>query len=197
MGTRNLTCVYYKKEYKVAQYCQWDGYPSGQGLGILNFLKQKGNLLKLKRNLNKCKFLTEKQIQKFWKECGADGSGFVNMEVSDQFKRMYRSLHRDCGGDDILEFIAKTKTEVDLGNHLEFAKDSLFCEWAYVIDLDKKTLEVYQGFNTEPLDYFDGSFIENDVTTPKRYYPIKLVKSYSLNKLPSESKFLKDLEKEE
>ena len=38
MGTRNLTCVFVNGEYKVAQYCQWDGYPSGQGLTILNFL---------------------------------------------------------------------------------------------------------------------------------------------------------------
>ena len=28
MGTRNLTCVFKDGEYKVAQYGQWDGYPS-------------------------------------------------------------------------------------------------------------------------------------------------------------------------
>lgn len=39
MGTRHLICVQHNNEYKVAKYGQWDGYPSGQGAGILEFLK--------------------------------------------------------------------------------------------------------------------------------------------------------------
>ena len=40
MGTRNLTMVINQKgEKKVAQYGQWDGYPSGVGVSVLNFLK--------------------------------------------------------------------------------------------------------------------------------------------------------------
>ena len=40
MGTRNLTAVMIDGEYKVAQYGQWDGYPSGQGLTCLHFLRE-------------------------------------------------------------------------------------------------------------------------------------------------------------
>lgn len=32
MGTRNPTAVVLDGEYKLAQYGQWDGFPSGQGL---------------------------------------------------------------------------------------------------------------------------------------------------------------------
>ena len=39
MGTRSLIAVQLDGEYKIAQYSQWDGYPEGQGLGCLNFLK--------------------------------------------------------------------------------------------------------------------------------------------------------------
>ena len=47
MGTRNLTAVFMDGEYKVAQYGQWDGYPSGQGVDILNILKNaKKDILK-------------------------------------------------------------------------------------------------------------------------------------------------------
>jgi len=40
MGTRHLICVVKGKEYIVAQYGQWDGYPTGQGIGVLNFFKK-------------------------------------------------------------------------------------------------------------------------------------------------------------
>ena len=37
MGTRNLTKVINEQgEVVVAQYGQWDGYPSGQGVNALN-----------------------------------------------------------------------------------------------------------------------------------------------------------------
>ena len=42
MGTRNLTMVINQEgETKVAQYGQWDGYPSGVGASVLSFLKNK------------------------------------------------------------------------------------------------------------------------------------------------------------
>jgi hypothetical protein len=40
MGTRNATIVIKDNKTKVAQYGQWDGYPSGQGVTALNFLRQ-------------------------------------------------------------------------------------------------------------------------------------------------------------
>ena len=50
MGTRNLTCIVKDGQYQVAKYCQWDGYPEGQGLKILKYLRSL-NLDKLKENL--------------------------------------------------------------------------------------------------------------------------------------------------
>jgi hypothetical protein len=40
MGTRNLTSVRVGDAIKVAQYCQWDGYPTGQGETISVFLRK-------------------------------------------------------------------------------------------------------------------------------------------------------------
>lgn len=38
MGTRNLTLVWYKGKWRIAQYGQWDGQPDGQGVRILRFI---------------------------------------------------------------------------------------------------------------------------------------------------------------
>lgn len=39
MGTRHLIAVQIDGKYPVAQYGQWDGYPDGQGLKVLTFLR--------------------------------------------------------------------------------------------------------------------------------------------------------------
>ena len=55
MGTRHLICVVKDGEFKVAQYGQWDGYFSGQGQNILNFLRDDSfNLSHFKEQLDKC-----------------------------------------------------------------------------------------------------------------------------------------------
>ena len=56
MGTRNLISVIENKKPVIAQYGQWDGYPSGQGVDILEFLKSEF-FEKLKGNLPKVRFL--------------------------------------------------------------------------------------------------------------------------------------------
>ncbi len=196
MGTRNLTCVMIGGEYRVAQYAQFDGYPEGQGATILEFLKNKFNRETFIDKLNQCYFIDEDKQSALWKEAGADGSGMVNMEVADTFKRSHVQLSRDMGGD-VLEFIQNSTGEVMLVNTVDFAEDSLFCEWAYVVDLDKNVLEVYKGFNKEPVpddNRFQGEPSSSSGTT---YYPVKLSTVYKLDNLPSEETFLRDLDPDE
>ena len=51
-------------EKKVAQYGQWDGYPSGVGAGVLKFLKDEKLFEKFKTNLSKVRFLDEEGVDK-------------------------------------------------------------------------------------------------------------------------------------
>lgn len=182
MGTRNLTVVIYEGKVKMAQYGQWDGYPAGVGKEIAEVL-EKYKPARLRKAIGKCTFISEKEIEKKWKSAGADGSGFATMEQSDTFKIKYPTLSRDYSGGRALEVIVK-RNGTELANNREFAKDSLFCEWAYVIDLDKEEVEVYKGFNQTPLTkedrFFDLQTNEKEKPRDQRYFPVKLVKKFKM-----------------
>lgn len=193
MGTRNLTCVVKNGQYKVAKYGQWDGYPTSLGIGILEFLRNEFDRSTFERNLDKVQFISDEQAHALWTECGADDSDWVNMEVSERFKQKYFALSRDCGGDDVLALIQEGKVDKQQSS-LEFAADGLFCEWCYVVDLDKNTFEVYTGFNQTQLD--PSERFANVKPTEKadtKYSPVKFVKEYSLDNLPSNGQFLTDV----
>lgn len=198
MGTRHLTCVVKDGEYKVAQYGQWDGYPSGQGSTILEFLQTAPEGWEAK--LDGCTWVDEQEFKSLWVECGADpDSDMVSFDVSGRFAKKYPALSRDTGAD-VLQLIANSESGLKLKNNLEFANDSLYCEYAYVVDLDKGTFEVYEGFNNDPLDagerfYTESSPREAYDKTP--YYPVKHKFTFQLSSLPTLEEFLATLEPEE
>ncbi len=165
MGTRNLTSVIKDEKTVIAQYGQWDGYPGGQGLTALNFLKNR-SLKKFRKKLELVRFATdedEKEVQTFMESIGAD-DGWMTMDQAGLYHKKYPLLTRDNGAE-ILQMIHDNNEPVFLTDSSEFIKDGLFCEWAYVIDLDKETFEVYSG---------------------------GLVKSYSLSELPGPAAFVKE-----
>jgi hypothetical protein len=193
MGTRNLTIVVLDGKVKVAQYCQWDGYCEGQGATVLEFLKSIGvDNYTFKEYLRKCEFVSDEYIQNRWEDVGAI-NGSATMEVSDKFKKNHPQFHRDLGAG-VLEGIASGKF-LQLKNDIEFAADSLFCEWAYVVDMDNHVLEIYRGFNKSPLHgderfaYLQETVLWHEenkgrISKDKEYYPIKLAKSYFFTDLP-------------
>ena len=68
MGTRHLQCVYVGGEYKVAKYCQWDGYPDCNGLKTLQFIRDRMDEEKFKQALGRCTFVSEKEINEMYDE---------------------------------------------------------------------------------------------------------------------------------
>lgn len=166
MGTRNLTIVIQDKKPVVAQYGQWDGYPEGQGTTCLNFLLN-CDLNRFKEVLTRCRFIESKQ--------------------SEQYHKKNPFLTRDNGAG-ILNLLYEDKTDKLLWIHdnSEFAADSLFCEWAYVIDLDKNTFEVYTGFNYSPLTENDRFYPlqKDNIHFEDQYYPVKHLITFTLDNLP-------------
>lgn len=218
MGTRHLTIVVQDEETKVAQYGQWDGYPEGQGQNILDFLncangnrrysvKDKENkgmqtdidFEVFRQQVRRCKFLSNEEIDAKWKQLGADGSGWVSMDIADAMEKKYPQFSRNIGSD-ILKLIYFGEA-LELQNSIEFVEDSLFCEWAYVIDLDNNVFEVYQGFNHEPLtkeDRFfrDGVFDQKTYEPYDKFYPIRIAASWPLDDLPSYQEFIETFREE-
>ena len=181
MGTRHLIAVQKNNEYKVAQYGQWDGYLSGQGDSILKFFHE-NDLETFRAKADNCYFGTQKQIDEAYAPY-TNGEGWMTTEQSDAFKLTeFAHLSRDTGSN-ILDVVLNSNGPVMMIDNIEFAKDSLFCEFAYVIDLDKDILEVYKGFNKEPLPD-DARFTGSSKDDDGDYQAVKLVASFPLGNLP-------------
>lgn len=54
-----------------------------------------------------------------------------------------------------------------------FIKDSLFCEYGYVINLDKNVLEFWVGFQHKPQE--GNRYGTESIYDDKEYYPCKLL----------------------
>ncbi len=167
MGTRNLTIVILGGETKVAQYCQWDGYPTehGQGATVLQFCVDHLRTVQFVERLSQCKFLSDEEAHKLTSELIGEDSEWINMEQSDKIKKTYPSLHRDTGAD-ILNLINKSKTPLPLVDASDFLSEGS-CEWAYTINLDDNTLTVHASGD--------------------------MLKTYHLDKLPTQKKFETEL----
>jgi hypothetical protein len=146
MGTRSLIVVRVNNKVKVAQYCQWDGYPTGQGKDIAKFLRKVARKEKLdlfKKKVSSTKWVSDKYIESLYVHEGADGVGYGSYEAVNAANYLYPEFSRDTGAG-VLDLVYRHGVD-KLYNSYSFLKDSLFCEYAYDINLDKKTVSVYMG----------------------------------------------------
>lgn len=181
MGTRNLTIVKLNGKIKVAQYGQWDGYPTGQGNTIAEFLHG-SYFYNLKSSLEKVKFIKQSTVAKLYDEMKSIGA-------ENRFSYAYPELSRDTGAM-ILEFISKfhNLNTIGLVNEIAFLKDGLFCEWAYEIDLDKEQVTVLKGWNTgkdkkQTIICHDGS--KKNYIAP--HYITKAIRTYAFKEFTKEA----------
>lgn len=142
MGTRNIIIVKVNNKIKVAQYCQWDGYPTGQGMTIAKFLRSKQRVEKLTKNLASVEFVDDKHVQAKWVEVGANpNSDMVSLEVCNNMKQKYPQFSRDTGAT-ILELIAQGKVK-EVRNDISTWKDKeTWLEYCYEIDMTKQKVTI-------------------------------------------------------
>lgn len=196
MGTRNLTIVRHNGENVIAQYGQWDGFPSGTGLGILEFLHHRGTG-DLLRGLSNVEMMTpgirQEQLEAAVLAVGKSmddpmiAQGFIDMEVSDMLESMTPETHRNTGFR-ILYIVADSVESLFLENALEEGNDSIsWCEWVWVVNLDDGTLDAYNSYGTSE---DQGIFADNPFSHMGRIH------TFSLETLPSGHEFMSVFEEE-
>jgi len=102
---------------------------------------------------------------------------YTDLGVSKRSTDDWYCLLRGAQGD--LDAALKCGIIVDSA---EFLKDSTFCEYAYIVNLDELTFEVYRGFQKNP--HARGRY-GSDVPH-ERCYPVALVKSFPLANVPAD-----------
>lgn len=183
MGTRNLTLVKSKNEYKIAQFGRFDGYPSGQGSKILKTITGDFNFDEFRNKVDNLKQYTDLDINKKMMR-------FTGPDADKKFVKKYPELSQVFAGEIIQAvYTGKVKT---VFREVRFAANSVFCEWAYVIDLDTNTFEVYHGVNYTPLNKDDRFYYLQSIKS--KYYPLRKQLSWSLYALPSVDEFMTQCE---
>jgi hypothetical protein len=168
-----------------ASYVNDGSYPGGVGLAVLRFVRQ---LVKDKavdaaaarvrelRLVDQEHPASEKDMQALRK--------WTDMEVGVTPARgamptWYQLLRRTQGDPDAILSAGY------LENASDFALDVVWCEWGWVVDFDKQTIEVYRMID----DY--GS--EAQAGRWQGYEALDLVRTFAFNDLPSDEAFLTHL----
>ncbi len=182
MGTRGLSGFKYKNQYYL-MYNQYDSYPESLGNAVIEFIKHvvKFNRIgTLKRNVSKLIKVnndiipTPEQIIKYTK--------YSNTGVSEQSLLDWYCLLYDLHGEKILYEILNGNVE-HFDDSEDFGKNSLFCEYAYIMNLDSMEVDFYKGFQKsgQKSNHFgEKPYINtrsNGTKYISEYYPIKKVGS--------------------
>ncbi|KAI9709320.1 MAG: hypothetical protein M1820_003440 [Bogoriella megaspora] len=148
MGTRGLI-GFKSKGRRRATYNHFDSYPSGLGADIVKFLLSltPDQWEKMIEQTNKIHWIrtdenesVEPELQEKYSKLGFSDTTVGKRDLGDVY-----CLLRNVQGAAALQPILDGTLQ-HLKDNSDFAKDALFCEWAYYIDFEERTLEVWKGF---------------------------------------------------
>lgn len=185
MGTRGLMAFAHNGEVK-AMYNHWDSYPTGLGEAMVKWtLNQHGDFSGAIELFDRLEAVDESEAPTEDQKLAL--LRYMNLNVSTQSSDDWYSLLRETQGDPTEAL--KAGFFVDF---FDFGKDSLFCEFAYVADLDRKVLEVYKGFVNEP--HAEGRWAQGLDAEPTligasrdKYFPIRLLTTYPFADLTTDT----------
>jgi hypothetical protein len=170
-------------ERETITYVHHDAYPGGLGIDVLTWARtvtdwdavrqQAAALVHIDGDVMPTREQREALAQ--YAKPGVGGS------ENDPGEEWHRLLH-DTFGDP-----AATLAAGHAPHDPDWPGDSLYCEWGYLVDLDAKTFEVYDGFQQGPSK---GRFADRATNPRSGYQPVKLHRSWPLDALPDDDAFL-------
>ena len=152
MGTRGLVGIKIGRTKKYT-YNHFDSYPSGLGKEVVEFCHSITKADAWEAFKEKAKAV--KMVKQADIPSGANMAAYLkyhNGNVSSGEITEWYSLLREVQGVNTLIEIASGNLKHLIDNK-EFIKESLFCEYAYVINLTTMKLEMYEGFQKKGKGY--------------------------------------------
>lgn len=187
MGTRGAYGFYKDGETK-ATYNHWDSYPSGLGTDVAKFVEatpvdEMKKIFEQINMINSNTTPTEEQIKKSEK--------YFNDNVNLGVKTDWYALLRESQGD---LFAYKEGLPYMIEGGAEFIQDSLFCEYAYIINLDEEVFEIYKGFQDES----EQNRYYSETVEDKQYKNCRLYRTIPLDQVSPDAmiQLEEDLNKE-
>lgn len=164
-------------------YNHCDSYPDGLGADVLRFLRNAQDTLDQVRKMasdlrvvDPTSTPTAEDIERL--------KGNANINIGTRRLDDWYVLLRETQGDPLATLAAGV---IEDGH--EFPLDSLFCEFAYVIDLDAERFDAYVGFRHAPPT--EGRWVGKVGTSGNPgYHPCQRVGSWPLAELPTDDALL-------
>lgn len=184
MGTRGAMGVRIDGTDKIT-YNHFDSYPEGLGDSMVGDVRKLlvdpglDGLRALARSLafaDKSRPPTEAEKQRLRK--------YADLGVGKQSLDDWYCLTRNLQG----KFALTLKAGL-MSDDREFMRDSLFCEYAYIVNLDTESFEVYRGFQHAKHDkgrYADLPQTERPGGRENEYWPVALVAEFPLSDIPQD-----------
>lgn len=167
MGTRGL--VGFRLESKdYLAYNHFDSYPSGLGQEVIEQLAQL-NIEELPDAVRSLTLVTDDTP--IAKDAVERLKAYTELHVSEQSTEDWYCLLHGAQGN----LVAYLEIEL-MPDNAAFIRDSLFCEWAYIINLDSDKLEVWRGFQKLP----DPNNRYGQEADDSGYYPCTMLTQFPL-----------------
>ena len=143
MGTSSLTCVVHNGQLRVAKFSCLDGYPDSYGVGmkILHFLLRHNNIERLRQGLEHLDMPGNHSAEDLGIAVDETATSMAKMAITKTAD--VPQLHHELGAH-MLEMISRDSPEARLSLALDIDR-AIDSQWVYLLDLDRRTFEVFTG----------------------------------------------------